>query len=134
MKTEDLLPSIKAHITDALSANSVIPRDDVNEVVESAMIGIGQNINALLGNYSALRDFALTIVRESAFEGCGLDGDDVESLAISHGIIEKVPYDPAKHGYCEFTDPGEDYNVFSEMITKDLYNENNPEPEPYRPS
>lgn len=32
-----------------------------------------------------------------AFEGCGLDGGDIQDLAVKHGLIEQVAFDPSKH-------------------------------------
>lgn len=53
--------------------------------------------------------FAADILRDS-FAGHSFDGGDVQELAIKHGLLVKVAFDPKKHSgefddYCEPGDP-----------------------------
>jgi phage protein D len=54
-----------------------------------------------------LTAFAMEIIRAS-WEGCD-GGDIIQELAEKHGLIKRVPFDPAVHidqtGFCEAGDP-----------------------------
>lgn len=62
------------------------------------------------------RVFTRWIIRESVFDGCGLDGGAVQDKAVELGLLIKVPYDPAVHGDIAACDPGEQIFVFSDKL------------------
>jgi hypothetical protein len=61
----------------------------------------------------ALIRFARWALSEGPFDGCGLDGDDIQRKAEELGIIKKVAYDPKVHGpsNCDAV-KGDDWFVF----------------------
>jgi len=58
----------------------------------------------------SLAGFAHEVLR-AIWEGCDLDGEDVQTCALKWGLIIKVPFDPKKHrdemGVCPW--PGDDW-------------------------
>jgi hypothetical protein len=46
----------------------------------------------------ALEKFARWVIRETCFEGQGLDGGEIQDMAETTSMIVKEPYDPAVHG------------------------------------
>lgn len=60
-----------------------------------------------------LTTFALWCV-EQVFEGCDLDGGDVQDKAVECGVLVPTRYDPAIHGENQVdAEPGDDWYVFS---------------------
>jgi len=70
----------------------------------------------MTNNERKLRDFAVEIIRQSW--QC-IDGGDVETIAIQHGLLVEVSYDPKKHGEMEDTVPGDMIYAFANWITED---------------
>lgn len=69
---------------------------------------------------SAMRDFIRWAIRQSAWNGFDLDGFDIQEKAESLGLIQKVPYDPDKHGESEFDiEPGDDWYEFAPFLRED---------------
>lgn len=61
-----------------------------------------------------LAGFARWAIRTGPFDGCDLDGGDVQDKAVECGLLVSVPYDPEKHGELEFdAEPGESIYEFS---------------------
>lgn len=63
-----------------------------------------------------LRAFARWAVQEGPFNGCDLDGGDVQTKAIEFGIIVQTQYDPATHGEPDTgvdIEPGDPWFVFA---------------------
>lgn len=42
------------------------------------------------------------------------DGGSLQELAVKHGILKKVPYDPEAHGQHDYAEQGEPWYVFAE--------------------
>jgi hypothetical protein len=60
------------------------------------------------------KTFAKWCLKES-WDGCGLDGGEVQDKAVSLGIIKQVPYDPDKHGPNNWdAEPGDPWYVLVE--------------------
>lgn len=61
-----------------------------------------------------LSEFTKWAIENSAFEGCDLNGADVQDKAVACGILEKTKYDPKKHGSSiDCCEPGDDWYVFT---------------------
>lgn len=59
-------------------------------------------------NLHRFAEFALEAVKEAIREGCfDIDAETLADEAVECGLIEKVPYDPEKHGYDGDLDPGD---------------------------
>lgn len=58
--------------------------------------------------------FAAEVIR-CAFDGCSMDGDDIQELAVKHRLLVRVGFDPKKHDGegAEFCEPGDPWYVFS---------------------
>ena len=57
-------------------------------------------------------------IQEGPWNGCSLDGCDIQDKAIELGLLKKVKYDPAIHGPNDVdADPGDDWFVFSDLLT-----------------
>jgi hypothetical protein len=55
-----------------------------------------------------LAEFSRWCVQDGPFCGCDLDGGSVQAKASEYGIIQREPYDPAKHGDNDVgADPGD---------------------------
>jgi hypothetical protein len=56
---------------------------------------------------------------EAWSNGGTLDGGDIQEYLVKEGLVERVPYDPGKHGTdfdaAEYMEPGDDYFVASDM-------------------
>lgn len=65
-----------------------------------------------------LAAFAAWAVMNGPWEGCSLDGGEVQEKAVELGIIVKTKYDPEKHGAGADADPGDDWYVFSPAFKK----------------
>ena len=63
--------------------------------------------------FKILRDFAKWVISNSAFEGCDLDGSDVEAEAIKCGLLVQMPYDRARHGVDGEVEEGDLVNEFA---------------------
>ncbi len=70
----------------------------------------------------ALREFFRWAMTEGPWDGCDLDGGDVQEKACKLGLIIKTKYDPAKHGeppaafdFCDI-EPGDDWYVIAPGI------------------
>lgn len=50
---------------------------------------------------------------EQSWDGFDLDGGAVQLRAQELGLIERVPYDPAKHGPSEYANEGDTWFVFA---------------------
>ncbi|TPW26840.1 hypothetical protein [Pararhizobium mangrovi] len=64
-----------------------------------------------------LVEFARWAIQNSAFEGVGLDGGDVQDKAEEMGLIERTVYDPEIHGDSDCAEPGMDWFVFTAALT-----------------
>lgn len=58
-----------------------------------------------------LRDAA-----REGWDGCGLDGCDIQDNAVKYGLFKMEPYDPDKHGESNCCDPGEDWYVLADDV------------------
>lgn len=67
-----------------------------------------------------LAEFARWAVENGPFEGCDLDGGDVQEKAVACGIIVQTTYNPAKHGPCHECDPGDPYYEYSQDFSAEL--------------
>ena len=66
-----------------------------------------------------LAEFAAWAIRSGAFNGTGLDGDDIQEKAIECGLIIETKYDPDVHGHSEaseYVSPGDRWFVFSDDL------------------
>ena len=64
-----------------------------------------------------LAEFVRWAIEDGPFEGCHLDGGDVQEKAVKFGILERTKYDPAVHGESDCgADPGDEWFVFSEAF------------------
>ena len=59
---------------------------------------------------SRLAAFARQII-EFAFDGQDVDGGTIQSLALTHGLLRRDSYDPAKHGAAMEAEPGDEWYV-----------------------
>lgn len=70
-----------------------------------------------------LRAFARWAVAEGPFNGCSLDGGDIQEKAVQFGILREVKYDPSTHGPndvdAEAGDPWFEF-TFSEAIDEQI--------------
>jgi hypothetical protein len=53
---------------------------------------------------------------DASWEGCGLDGGDIQNVAERLGLIRSVPYDPAKHGPSDEAEPDDPWFVLADDI------------------
>lgn len=54
---------------------------------------------------------------ESAWDGCNIDGSDVQEWGVDLGLLTKTQYDPEKHGPNSYdVEPGEDWYIFSDWL------------------
>lgn len=61
-----------------------------------------------------LRAFVRWAVTDGPFNGCNLDGGDVQEKAVHFGILRKVEYDPEQHGQNDCgAEPGDPWFVFT---------------------
>lgn len=58
--------------------------------------------------------FAVEALR-IAFDGGTMDGDDIQELAVKHGLLIRVEFDPKKHDGegAEYCEPGDPWYTFS---------------------
>ena len=66
----------------------------------------------------AVIEFAKWVIQESVFDGYDLDGRIVQETALELGLLTKTSYDPQKHGEDEYAEPGNDWYVFSNLLTQ----------------
>lgn len=64
-----------------------------------------------------LQDFAKWAIREGAFQAADLDGLSIQEKAHELGLIEPTTYDPEKHGPSDCAEPGDEYFVFTSVLT-----------------
>lgn len=65
---------------------------------------------------AALAEF-FNCCTESAWDGSGIDGSDVQEWGVDLGLLTKTQYDPEKHGLNDYdVAPGEDWYVFSDWL------------------
>lgn len=57
-------------------------------------------------------------IEQGPFNGCDLDGGDVQAKAVRCGILKKVKYDEAKHGPSEVAHQGCDWYEFTDNFQK----------------
>lgn len=62
-----------------------------------------------------LVEFARWVIRESAFAGCDLQGDEVQEKAVALGLLREEAYEPEKHQAttCFEGDPGDPIMLFA---------------------
>lgn len=66
---------------------------------------------------AASAKFVKWALQEGTWEGCDLDGYDIQKKATELGLIVRVPYDPEKHGESEYDiEPGDDWYVLADNI------------------
>ena len=63
---------------------------------------------AALQSREGLIAFAREII-EPAFDGMDVDGDTIQSLALTHGLLSKTTCDPEKHGPSMEAEPGDEW-------------------------
>lgn len=63
-----------------------------------------------------IAEFARWAVESGCWEGCAIDGGDIQDKALELGIIVETKYDPDKHGrqYLAEIDDGDTWYVFSD--------------------
>ena len=66
----------------------------------------------------AVIEFAKWVIREGAFQAADLDGLSIQEKALELGLLTKASYDPEKHGENEYAEPGDDWYVFSNLLTQ----------------
>lgn len=64
---------------------------------------------------TGLQKFARELLIAS-FDGCSFDGDDIQTLALKHGLVRIEPYNPDIHYYFDAVSEGDDYYCFNEVI------------------
>lgn len=69
--------------------------------------------------YTACRKFARWVIRHSCFDGCDLDGMDVQEKALELGLLIETNYDPAIHPENEEREPGDTYLEFAGELAID---------------
>lgn len=66
----------------------------------------------------AMAEFVKWAMQEGPWDGCDLDGYDVQSKALQLGLLVRTEYDPEKHGESEYgAEPGDDWYVLAPEIT-----------------
>ncbi|TWA89555.1 hypothetical protein [Bradyrhizobium stylosanthis] len=66
---------------------------------------------------SACAQFVKWALQEGPWQGGDLDGGSIQDKAEELCLIQKVPYDPKKHGESEFgAEPGDDWYVLSDAV------------------
>lgn len=63
-----------------------------------------------------LAEFARWAIQEGPFEGCHLDGADVQEKAVKFGLLERTTYDPAIHGESDVAESGDEWFVFTDAF------------------
>lgn len=65
-----------------------------------------------------LAEFAQWVLTSSCFDGCDLDGGDIQNMAVKFGLIVETQYDPEEHGEDTICDiaPGDPWYVFSDEM------------------
>lgn len=60
-------------------------------------------------------EFIRWAISNGPWEGCGLDGGDIQDKAVSCGILVQVEYDPDEHGPNDYdAEKGDPWFVFSD--------------------
>lgn len=68
-----------------------------------------------------LANFVKWVIHDGCFDGCDLDGGDIQDRAIKAGILVEEKYDPNKHGPNEYDiAPGEEFYVLSDEFKSAL--------------
>lgn len=65
-----------------------------------------------------IQDFAKWAIREGAFQAADLDGLSIQEKAHELGLIEPTTYDPEKHGPSDCAEPGDEWFVFTRILTE----------------
>ncbi|QJR79657.1 hypothetical protein CA267_002005 [Alteromonas pelagimontana] len=77
------------------------------------------DINLLIAQYEREQKIK-AFVREAAsisFEGGSMDGENIYDCLLDIGALVVEPYDPEKHGECQYgSEPGDDYYVFADWM------------------
>lgn len=68
------------------------------------------------GERDRLADFARWVIRESAFSGCDLHGDEVQEQALARMMIVRTLYDPDRHGSSDVADAGDEWFEFASVL------------------
>lgn len=66
-----------------------------------------------------LAKFARWCIEQGPFEGCDIDGSDIQNKAVEYGILVETAYDPALHGENHVgAERGDEWYVFSPAFKK----------------
>jgi len=66
-------------------------------------------------NADKLKKFARDIIRES-FDSSDVDSDVIISKAQECGLLDKAKYDPKIHGESEYSEEGDPWYTFSNIL------------------
>jgi hypothetical protein len=83
---------------------------------EEAAVEI-KRLRALVESARGCAKFVKWALLEGSWSGADLDGGCIQDTAEELGLIQKVPYDPDKHGDSEFeAEPGDDWFVLTDAV------------------
>lgn len=74
----------------------------------NAPLAITAKIQLMQTENRRLAAFARQII-EYAFDGHDADGGSIQALAVTHGLLREVKYDPEKHGASLEAEPGDEW-------------------------
>jgi hypothetical protein len=70
-----------------------------------------------MSELTGLQKFARELLCAS-FEGCCVDGDEIQQLALKHKLVRVEPYNSDVHHYHDVISEGEDYYCFNDVLEK----------------
>lgn len=82
---------------------------EVLHAAEAARKAAENRMAELKTDTPRLRKFFTWAMTTGPFDGCDLDGSDIQDKAVELGLARTEPYDPAKHGekHLDMMKPGE---------------------------
>lgn len=63
-------------------------------------------------------EFARWALTEGSFQGCNLDGGEIQDKALELGLIRETKFDPAKHGEHSDFEKGDSYYEFAGPLAR----------------
>lgn len=75
-----------------------------------------ENMRQQETDITQLVNFARQVI-DVAFEGGGLDGGEIQEMAVNCGLLNAVEYDPEKHGEVnEYIEPGDTVYLYADIL------------------
>ena len=85
--------------------------------LEAALAAPPPSTQKVSDHHEALLTFFRWAMNNGPFDGCSLDGGDVQDKAEHLGLIVPTKYDPKAHGERYEFDAGDDFYVFAPALT-----------------